>query len=570
MNLNTNARFAQVPEVNIKRSTVDMSFKHLTTANAGKLVPCFCKEVLPGDTWSVDTSILARMQTPVAPLMDDLYLDYWVFFVPYRILWSNFQRFMGESDQPWFDETEYRVPTIRVNVGDRSDNMCVKLRSVADHLGMPLAPTTPGQTEINPIVKEFNHLPFRAYCRVWNDWFREQSTMPLTAFNTEDDTVTMDNTGSAFYGGELLPVAKYRDYFTACLPQPQKGPDVTIGIGDFAPVYTSLVDHTREAMKQGGNSIPILHFTHAADGNDPYFTDGSYQIYGTYRDADTLNARQKKDDSLTGNAGVSVSNLIADISSISGISINQLRIAFATQQFYERLANQGSRYVEIIESLFGVTSSDARLDRSELLGGNRIALNISQVTQQSATYNQQTPLGNVGAYSLTTDRQNSFDRSFTEHGLLLGCFAIRYKHTYQNGYERMWNRLDLIQWYNPIYANIGNQPVYNREIYCDGSNLDEQVFGYQEAWADYRTSLNQCTGEMRSAHRDTLDVWHLGDDYTSRPYLSAEWQKENGSTVNRVLAVSDSVADQFLIDFYFSATATRPMPVYSIPGLEKL
>lgn len=269
MNLNTNARFAQVPEVNIKRSTVDMSFKHLTTANAGKLVPCFCKEVLPGDTWSVDTSILARMQTPVAPLMDDLYLDYWVFFVPYRILWSNFQRFMGESDQPWFDETEYRVPTIRVNVGDRSDNMCVKLRSVADHLGMPLAPTTPGQTEINPIVKEFNHLPFRAYCRVWNDWFREQSTMPLTAFNTEDDTVTMDNTGSAFYGGDLLPVAKYRDYFTACLPQPQKGPDVTIGIGDFAPVYTSLVDHTREAMKQGGNSIPILHFTHAADGNDP-------------------------------------------------------------------------------------------------------------------------------------------------------------------------------------------------------------------------------------------------------------------------------------------------------------
>lgn len=560
-NLNANSHFAQLPKANIRRSRFKMDHTHKTTFNAGLLVPNFVKEVLPGDSFTVDTSMLVRMQTLITPLMDDMYLDQYFFFVPNRLVWNNWQRFCGESDEPWYDDTVYSVPQINVNVGDRSTKLSVGSGTVADYLGMPLAPST----GVAPKVDSFNHLPFRAYCRIWNEWFRDENLQNMTAFNTEDTSVDMDNSGSAFYGGALLPVSKYRDYFTSALPEPQKGPEVTIGIGQTAPVFTAGVNNTFDQLSQGYDAIQPMRFVDRTDGST--LNDNWYQMYA--RPDNTVAGYPGTTPTTPGNrVGIVPANLVADISAATGISINELRMAFATQQFYEANARAGSRYIEILNSMFGVTSPDSRLQRTEFLGGNRVAINVSQVVQNSETNN--TPLGDLGAYSLTTDHQNSFTHSFVEHGILMGVCCVRYKHSYQNGFHKSWLRKDKFDYYWPIFSNIGEQPIINKQLYADGSDSDNEVFGYQEAWADYRYADNRVSGEFRSDIDNTLDWWHLADDYSSRPYLSSDWIVENGDTVDRAIAVSQRVSNQFMADFYFDITATRPMPIYSIPGLTKL
>lgn len=571
MSRNQNSHFARAPHANIPRSRFDISHTVKQTMNAGVLVPFEVKEILPGDTFDVDTSILARMQTLTVPLMDDLYLDTYYFYVPNRLLWKNWEHFCGENDEPWFDDTVYTVPQIEVDIspGAQNDGITnsVKKGTVADYLGMPLAIESTSHT---PRTRKFNHLPFRAYVKIWNDWFRNENTQALAAFNTEDNDVVMNNTGDAFYGGELLPVNKYRDYFTSCLPLPQRGDAVTIGVGNYAPVLTSNVNHSEEILKYNTDVINPLRWH--SNTNQP--TAGSnYNIYGHAFSGSDYNFLQTRATSAnapteTNPQGLAPANLVADITAATGISINELRNAFATQRYLEALARSGSRYIEMLQGIFGVTAPDARLQRSEYLGGSRVQININQAIQQSETAT--TPLGNIGAYSLTTDNQKSFTKSFVEHGWLLGLCCIRYDHSYQNGFDRFWQRKDFEDFYNPYFANIGEQPVENIEIFANGTSADSEVFGYQEAWADYRYANNRVAGEMRSNYELSLDYWHLADDYTSRPYLDDDWSKENGEVIDRAIAVSQRVSDQFLIDMYINILATRPMPLYSVPGLDIL
>lgn len=570
MNRNQNSHFARAPHANIQRSRFDMSHSVTTTINAGKLVPFEVREILPGDTFEVDTAILARMQTLTVPIMSDLYLDTYYFFVPNRFLWKHWQEFCGESPEPWYDDTVYSIPTIEVDVAagaDPSSNTAaVKPKTVADYLGMPLP--NPGTYTVAK-MDTFNHLPFRAYVKVWNDWFRSEVVSGLATYNTEDTSVTMNNVGDAFYGGELLPVMKYRDYFTAALPQPQKGPQVEIGIGEVAPVFTTSNSHSAEVLAHGETAPAALRWQ-STDG-DPIGSSNN-QSYALFAHQNSSTSKDALTWITNTNTSVSnhdlgvVSNLWADISAATGISINDLRIAFATQRMYESMARSGSRYVELLEGMFGVSNGDLRMNRPEYLGGNRVAININQAVQNSETGS--TPLGNIGAYSLTTDNQSSFTKSFTEHGWLLGLMCVRYPHFYSQGYDKFWMRKDFTDIYNPLFANIGEQPIENIEIYAAGTDNDHEVFGYQEAWADYRYAQNHVTGEMRPTYAQSLDFWHLGDDYNTLPSLSEGWLSEDANIIDRTLAVSSNVSDQFLVDIYIKMWATRPMPLFSVPGLD--
>lgn len=572
MSRNQNSHFSMIPRANIKRSRFDMSSSTKTTFNAGKLIPLKWWEVLPGDTFEVDTSILARMQTLITPLMDDMYLDLYYFYAPNRLLWQNWQRFCGENDQPWFDEdVQYSVPQIAFSMAaDReSAGLTVKKGTVADYLGLPM-PVPDSVAGDNGSMVRVSHLPFRMYARVWNEWFRSENLQNMAAFTDYDTGTTMNSAGQALYGGELLPVNKYRDAYTSALPSPQRGPEVTIGVGDVAPIFTTGVDNSWETLAHGSESPVALHWKRTS-ANGASWDANNHMLGVTALSEDSTGAWTFANSA---NATVSTrmtavpSNLYADISAATGISINELRLAFATQRYYETLARSGSRYIELLDGVFGVQAPDQRLQRTEYLGGNRVHVNVNQTIQQSET--NTTPLGNVGAYSLTVDNQNSFTKSFVEHGILMAFCCIRYDHSYQDGINRQWFREDFFDYYNPLFANIGEQPIKNRELFANGSSTDDEVFGYQEAWYEYRYGQNNVTSEFRSRYAQTLDYWHLADNYTSMPRLSEDWIKEDGNVVDRAIAVSQRVSDQFMADFYFNIKATRPMPLYSVPGLDIL
>lgn len=398
-------------------------------------------------------------------------------------------------------------------------------------------------------------LPFRAYALICNEWFRDENLCDPLVVPVDDSTVAGVNTGTfvtdVCLGGLPYVAAKYHDYFTSCLPAPQKGPDVTIPVAtpEPMPVYsmTDTVDNpTQYAGMQFVNSN-FSGYTTATSGSspEPDFTVKNKEVYGTW----------------------SPSNLWAlSTGEAAAATINQLRLAFQIQKLYERDARGGTRYTEILKSHFGVTSPDSRLQRPEYLGGNRIPIHINQVIQMSAT-DATSPQGNVAGQSLTTDKHYDFTRSFTEHGFVIGVMVARYDHTYQQGIERMWSRKDRFDYYWPVFANIGEQAVLNKEIYAQGNAQDDEVFGYQEAWADYRYKPSRVTGEMCSSAPQSLDVWHLADDYDKLPSLSAEWIQEDPTNVDRVLAVSSENANQLFADIYIQNRSTRPMPVYSIPGL---
>lgn len=526
-NLNGDSRFSLAPQANIQRSIFDRSHSHKTTFDAGKLIPIYCEDVLPGDTVTMDMSTICRMTTPLYPVMDNAYLDTHWFFVPYRLLWEHWREFCGENSDPWAQDTVYEIPHGKVTA---------QFGQFWDYIGLP-----PG------VPCDVSALPLRAYQLIWNEWFRDQ--------NLQSNQLV--DTGDAFnpaFGDILLSVNKYKDYFTSCLPSPQKGDPVLLPLGEWAPVYTRS-----ETVPSDGSLIGLKWAHNGSTTTASVLISGSAGVGNTVLGA----------GSGATSATAEPTNLWADLGTATAATVNQLRQAFAIQRLLEADARGGTRYRELVKAHFGVDTGDARVQVPEYLGGKHIPINVSQVIQQSAAADEPTPLGNTGAFSKTVDRAGLFTKSFVEHGLLMGFVSVRTDHTYQQGVPRYLMRRQRYDFYWPELANIGEQPVKVSEIYAAADPENSLIFGYQEAWADYRYSPNRVSGAFRSSSPQSLDVWHYADDYASRPYLGGSWITETDDNIARTLAVQDSeVADQFLLDCYFQARWARPMPLYSVPGLE--
>lgn len=556
MNRNVESHFALNPtRIDMSRSTFDRSASVKTSFNVGDIVPFFLEEVLPGDTFNVHSSKVVRMQTLLTPMMDNVYLDTYYFFVPNRLVWNHWKEFNGENtESAWIPQTEYSIPQITAPTGGWD------VGTLADYFGLPT-----GVAGIS-----VSALPFRAYALVMNEWFRDQNLQDPLVVPVDDATVQGVNSGTfvsdVAKGGKPYIAAKYHDYFTSCLPSPQKGPDVTLSVASEGnlPVY-ALNDIVPDSSKSSFIKFNTPFGSSLAGKDIPLKV-------GFFAGSDIGISRGYAEDAVVSgnNAGaLSPVNLWAQSSGNAIVAtINQLRMAFQIQKLYERDARGGTRYIEVLKSHFGVTSPDARLQRPEYLGGNRIPINVNQVIQQSGTgAGADTPQGTVVGMSQTTDSHADFIKSFTEHGYIIGVMVARYDHTYQQGIERHWSRKKRFDFYWPVFANIGEQAVKNKEIFAQGTAEDDQVFGYQEAWSDYRYKPNRVTGEMRSAYTQSLDVWHLADDYDKLPALSESWIREDKNTVDRVLAVKSTVSNQLFADIYIKNRATRPMPMYSIPGL---
>lgn len=543
-NRNTEMHFSKNPvSLDIPRSRFDRSHDYKTTFNTGDLIPIFVDEVLPGDTMTMDMASLVRMATPIYPVMDNAYLDIYFFQIPNRLVWEHWREFMGENRTTYWEQpTEYQIPQITAPTGGWAKG------TLADYMGLP--------TKVANI--SVNSLFFRAYGLVWNEWFRDENLQNPCMVNLDETTQTGVNTGNYVtdvqLGGLPAKVAKYHDYFTSALPAPQKGPAILLPLGESATIKTSPIpklsgkNHTMELAKSDGSAF---------GGNYRLAVDASGSSAGMSIDGATTSGIMP---------GVYPTNLYADLTTATGATINQLRQAFAVQRMYEKDARGGTRYREMIKTHFGVTSPDARLQVPEYLGGFRTRIGMDQVVQTSAT-NDTTPQGNTAAYSLTATKHSLFTKSFTEHSIILGLMCVRTDHTYQQGINRMWSRKGRFDYYFPALANIGEQAILNKEIYAQGTNADEEAFGYQEAWADYRYKPSIVTGAFRSNYQTTLDAWHYADYYTSQPILGGTWIQETRENMNRTIAVQDQLEDQFIGDFSFKYRMARPMPLYSIPGL---
>lgn len=552
MNRNTQSRFSVAPQVDIKRSIFDRSFQHKTTGNVGDLIPFFVDEVLPGDTFVVDTAFVARMTTPIKPVMDNSYIDIFYFAVPNRLLWDHWKEFCGENNSsPWADETEYTIPQLTAPSSGWQKG------TIADYMGIP----------INVANLSVNALPFRAYALIWNEWFRDQNVQEPCVVSKDDATnagtnaEASANPANAELGGMPCKVNKFHDYFTSALPEPQKGDPVTINISGFAPVEAAE-DNSVSGILALNNTT--LGAATRLSGGTLYITPSSEWTIGSSNKTTSPNWNPVTAYGAAGN--LTPVKLVADLSQTAATTINELRLAFATQRLLERDARGGTRYTEVLRAHFGVSSPDARLQRPEYLGGKRVPINMNQVLQMSAS-SEDSPQGNTAAYSLTSDASSSFTYSATEHCYILGLACVRTDHSYQQGIERMWSRKRRFDFYYPALANIGETAILNKEIFAQGTAADDDAFGYQEAWAEYRYKPNRISGAFRSQYDQSLDVWHYGDDYESLPTLSATWMQETPVNVDRTLAVSSSVEDQMIFDFAIRLKCTRPMPIYSVPGL---
>lgn len=544
MNRNVESHFALNPtNIDMSRSTFDRSHSVKLSFNVGDVIPFYVDEVLPGDTFKVKTSKVVRMQPLVTPIMDNIYLDTYFFFVPNRLTWSHWREFNGENTKSaWIPATEYEVPQITAPEGGWS------VGTLADYFGVP--------TGVSGL--SVNAMPFRAYALIMNEWFRDQNLMDPLNIPVDDATVAGVNTGvfvtDVAKGGLPFKAAKYHDYFTSCLPAPQKGPDVTIPVGDLGNIPVVAMDETvpislaQKSMHFRTGPVGPSQLGYLAVSNNGNVVTDVQSATGAYGNAIPDNLWAAWDGTA------------------AAASINQLRMAFQIQKMYEKDARGGTRYIEILKSHFGVTSPDARLQRPEYLGGNRIPVNVNQIVQQSQTTDQ-SPQGNPVGLSMTTDTHHDFKKSFVEHGFVIGVMVARYDHTYQQGLERFWSRKSRFDYYWPVFANIGEQAVKNKEIFAQGNAEDDEVFGYQEAWADYRYKPSRVAGEMRSQYAQSLDVWHLADDYEQLPALSDEWIREDSVVIDRVLAVTSRNSNQMWADIYIQNRTTRPMPMYSIPGL---
>jgi hypothetical protein len=516
--------FNKVAKPNIQRSTFDRSHGYKTTFDAGVLVPFFCDEALPGDTFNLKTTVFGRLATPLKPIMDNMFLDIHFFSVPYRLVWDNFQKFMGEQVDPG-DSTDYVLPTMTAPAAGYAEG------STMDYLGIP--------TKIKDL--EHQSLPLRAINLIYNEWYRDENLQDSVVVDTDDgpDTYTDYNT--------LHPRGKRKDYFTSSLPWAQKGDSVLLPLGDDAPIMY-------------GDSIV------GADISDKWYvaeTDAGSAAYHYYGNSAGVSS---------GNIGASVSyNLRADLSNATAATINQIREAFQLQKLFERDARGGTRYIEMIYAHFGVRSPDQRLQRPEYLGGGTAPLNLNPIANTSATATEnQGDLAGIGTFGTGG---KGFIKSFTEHEFVIGFISARADLTYQQGLNRMWSRETRYDHYWPALAHIGEQAILVKELYAQdpatdtgatGTPDNERVFGYAERYAEYRYKPSLITGQFRSNATTSLDLWHLSQEFGSLPTLNSTFIEEN-PPMSRIIAVPSE--PDFLLDVYFDFKCTRPMPTFSTPGL---
>ena len=544
MNRNTNMFAYNRPYLDISRSKFKRNCDHKTTMNAARLVPIYVDELLPGDSVKMNMTALVRMSTPIYPVMDNAYMDTYFFAIPERLVWEHWVNMMGENDTDyWTENTEYEMPTIKNNKTTGWEK-----GSLADYLGIPIGVSG---LEVRADI-------MRACALVYNSWFRDENNVEPQHIYLDDTnrTIASDaviaDINKVEYGIECPKVAKFADYFTTALPQPQKGDAVRIPLGTTAPLIENDVTKMFKGKTSGAEGFLVIN----ANGTPGQTISQPPQL----RNNSTPNVGFQAGEAIE----LLGDNFTVDLSNATSATINQLRQAFAVQKLFERDAIGGTRYTETIRAHFGCTSPDARQQRPEYVGGGRVQINMTQVLQQSAT-DETSPQGNTAAYSLTVDSRDMVNYSATEHMLLIGFACIRTEHTYQQGLERFWGRRNRFDWYWPVFANLGNQFIRNEEIYAQGTDEDKEAFGYQEAWAEYRYKPSRVSGEMRSTYSAPLDSWHYADYFESLPTLSKTFIEETDANIARTLAVQTQ--DQFICDFYFRGTWTRPMPVNSVPGL---
>jgi hypothetical protein len=511
-------QFSEVPKATIERSSFDRSHGVKTTFDAGYLVPILVDEALPGDTFNTNMTAFARMATPIFPIMDNVYMDTHFFAVPVRLIWDNWKKFNGEQIDPG-DSIDYTVPTMTAPGAGYSN------QSLSDYFGIP---TSVGNLE-------HNSLWHRAYNLIYNEWFRDQNLQDSVQVDKGDGPDTHSNY-------TLLKRGKRHDYFTSCLPWPQKGDAVSLGLSGSAPVT---------GIGKGDTIWPYSNIT-------AYESDGTSTVYASASYSGSSNGNILWVE----NNGSNYPNIQADLSQATAFTINQLRESFQIQKLLERDARGGTRYTEIVKSHFGVTSPDARLQRPEYLGGGSTPVNVTPIEQTSST-DATSPQGNLAAMATASITGNGFTKSFTEHCLILGLVSVRADLTYQQGLNRMFSRQTRYDFYWPALSHIGEQAVLNKEIYADGSANDDNVFGYQERYAEYRYKPSMITGKFRSNDAQSLDAWHLSQEFSSLPGLNSTFIEEN-PPLDRVIAVPSE--PHFIFDSYISMKCARPMPVYSVPG----